>query len=607
MAKINTTFSFRDEVSAGLRKIRNETESTVGGFSKLGASLVSVNSAMQIFSTVANQFRKITASVNECVGAYQYQAEQELKLETIMKQRMNATQADIQAIKDLASAQQKVGIYGDEMILQGAQELASFTSNRQAIETLIPAMNNLIAQQYGYSASGMDFQHTADMMGKVLSGQTGALSRMGYIFSEEEKQMLKTGDEMQRASVLAKIITDNVGEMNQALRGTDAGRMQDLSNYIGDLKEEIGGTLQPLKSTIQQFKSVMQADFLSSLNNALKKIVPVIQNIIKAFQEIYTRARPYIQRIGDFVQNVLGKAFNWIVSNIDGIINAIIILTSITIAKTAIMAVAWAVVNWQVALIIGGIILLISVLQQSGVKTQTICKYVGAVFGALYAYIYNNFYAPIYNIFASIAEFIFNCFNDPLSAIGRLFTSWIDDFLAHLQTITGFVDSITHKDFTSDIQNARNAVAEWSNAKFGEAEYEVDKKNYVNYSDSVLKGMDIGSKIGSKIDSGTEILKNALKGGITDKDIASAIQQGFNFTGGGDLSVSDKNMVDIADDYRELLSKRATERFNLQYRSVTPTVNIDHMDIHEEADAKKVVAIIGRGIREFTNSSLAVG
>ena len=285
----------------------------------------------------------------------------------------------------------------------------------------------------------------------------------------------------------------------------------------------------------------------------------------------------------------------------------LIILTSITIAKTVIMAAAWAVVNYQIVLIVGAIILIISTLQHFGVKTQTICKYVGAIFGALYAFFYNNFYAPIYNAFASIAEFIFNCFKDPLGSIGRLFTSWIDEWLMNVQRLTGFIDKVTGKDWSGDIQNARNAVAEWSNAKFGEGEYTVDKKNYIQYADTINKGMDIGAKIGSKIDSGTEILKNALKGGITDKDIASAIQQGFNFTGGGDLSVSDKNMVDIADDYRELLSKRATERFNLQYRNVTPAINIDHIDVHEEADENRMIGKFSYLLNEFTNSSLAVG
>ena len=606
MAKINTIFSFQDNVSAGMKKMQNQIASTSKSMSSLASTLLSVNSAIQIFSVVSNQFKKITASVEDCIQAYQYQSEQELKLATIMRQRMNATNDEIQSIKDFASEQQKLGIYGDEIILQGAQELASFTSNTEAIKTLIPAMNNLIAQQYGYSASGREFQSTADMMGKVLSGQTGALSRLGYVFSEEEKAMLEAGDEMQRASVLAKIITDNVGEMNQALRGTDAGRMQDLSNYIGDLKEEIGGTLQPLKSTIQQFKSVMQADFLSSLNNALKKIVPVIQNIIKAFQEIYMKVSPYIQKIGDFIQNVLGKAFNWIVNNINGIINVIIILTSITIAKTVIMAAAWAVVNYQIVLIVGAIILIISTLQHFGVKTQTICKYVGAIFGALYAFFYNNFYAPIYNAFARISEFIFNCFSDPIGAIGRLFVSFIDEFLANAQTLTGFLDKITGKDWTNEIQNARNTLAKWSDAKFGEGEYTVDKKNYIQYADTINKGMDIGAKIGAKIDSGAEILKNALKGGVTKEDITQGIQQGFNFTGGGDLSVSDKNMIDIADDYRDLLSKRAIERFNLQYKSVTPSVNISNMNVSNGVDSDGVINEIAYKLGEMADSSLGV-
>ena len=340
MAKIVTEFSFKDNVSAGLGKVRQSAENAAAGFSKVATTLLSVNSAIQIFSAVSAQFDKIKESVAECTTAYQYQSEQELKLATIMRQRMGATNDEIQSIKDFASEQQKIGIYGDEIILQGAQELASFTSNTEAIKTLIPAMNNLIAQQYGYSASGQQFQSTADMMGKVLSGQTGALSRLGYVFSDEEKAMLEAGDEMQRAATLAKIITDNVGNMNEALRGTEAGRMQDLANYIGDLKEEIGGTLMSLKSATSSLMSAITADFLTMVNNILKRIIPVINRIIKAFQDIYNKARPFLQKIADFMINVIGKAIDFVVQNLNTIVTAITIVATVMVAKALAMAAA---------------------------------------------------------------------------------------------------------------------------------------------------------------------------------------------------------------------------------------------------------------------------
>lgn len=268
--------------AGGFNDIGNAVGNASNGLNSFTTGLLTMNQVSEVISNIKAKFAELEAAIRQCVDAYKFQFEQELKLETVMKQRMNATEGEIQSIKDLASAQQQVGIYGDEMILKGAQELATFTSNKKAIETLVPAMNNLIAQQYGYNASAQSFQSAADMMGKVLSGQTGALSRMGYIFSEEEKQMLKTGNEMERASTLAKIITDNVGEMNEALRDNDFGAMQAMANDVGDVQEKLGKALLPLQKMIELTSGKIKMAFMEALTNALEFINshPIVKALV---------------------------------------------------------------------------------------------------------------------------------------------------------------------------------------------------------------------------------------------------------------------------------------------------------------------------------------
>ena len=62
-------------------------------------------------------FADLTAVVNDLCGAYDMQVEAETKLMTVMQQRMNATEAEIQSIKDLCSSQQQIGVIGDEVQL----------------------------------------------------------------------------------------------------------------------------------------------------------------------------------------------------------------------------------------------------------------------------------------------------------------------------------------------------------------------------------------------------------------------------------------------------------------------------------------------------------
>lgn len=71
------------------------------------------------------------------------------KLTTIMRQRMGATEADISAINDAVAAQTRLGVVGGTVQKSGLQQLATFASQRQTLETLLPAMNNLLVQQRG--------------------------------------------------------------------------------------------------------------------------------------------------------------------------------------------------------------------------------------------------------------------------------------------------------------------------------------------------------------------------------------------------------------------------------------------------------------------------
>lgn len=612
MAKIVTEFSFKDNVSAGLGKVRQSAENAAAGFSKVATTLLSVNSAIQIFSAVSAQFNKIKESVAECTTAYQYQSEQELKLATIMRQRMGATNDEIQSIKDFASEQQKIGIYGDEIILQGAQELASFTSNTEAIKTLIPAMNNLIAQQYGYSASGQQFQSTADMMGKVLSGQTGALSRLGYVFSEEEKAMLEAGDEMQRAATLAKIITDNVGNMNEALRGTEAGRMQDLANYIGDLKEEIGGTLMTLKSSATSLTTSITADFLAMANNILKKVVPIINRLIKAFQDIYAKTRPFLQKIADFMINVIGKAIDFVVRNLNTIVETITIIASIMVVKVLAMAASWVVMNWQILLIVAALVLIVKILESFGVGLEEIGKYVGGVLATAFVTVY-NIVADVYNLFVSVGELIANITRHPVRALANFLADIFATVYDALSTIAGVIDGIgavlgkkwNISGIFSDLANQIRA------AKDEEDMITFTRMNKITGADltaNVNKGMNLGANVGAGLSDATSMIKDAYNGVMQDAgiqaDIEGGIANAMKINADGTVAVKDKGLVDIADDYKELLSKQATEKFNLRFSQVTPNVTFGDVNINSEKDGENIFEKIVGKMEELESSYL---
>lgn len=159
-------------------------------------------SAIQAMGAVSSSLRGIYEGINslktvcgELTGAYQTQEENEIKLETIMRQRMGATDEMINSIKDLASAQQKQGVVGDEVQLAGAQQVATFLSQKESIEALLPAMNNLAVQRKGLNVTAEDMVNIGNLVGKVMQGNVGALTRVGITFTEAEKKAIKYGNE----------------------------------------------------------------------------------------------------------------------------------------------------------------------------------------------------------------------------------------------------------------------------------------------------------------------------------------------------------------------------------------------------------------------------
>ena len=202
-------------------------------FQKIASISTALNNAM-------NGLQQLTGIMQQYTAANAVQVQAETKLETVMRQRMKATDDEIQSIKDLASAQQQLGVIGDEVQLAGAQQLATFLNQKQSIETLLPAMNNLLAQQKGLSATSEDAVQKANLMGKAMQGQVDSLKEVGITFTAAQAQIMKMGNEEQRAAMLAQIITDNVGQMNAALAQTDAGRAQQAANAYGDMKEQVG-------------------------------------------------------------------------------------------------------------------------------------------------------------------------------------------------------------------------------------------------------------------------------------------------------------------------------------------------------------------------------
>lgn len=236
-------------------------------------ALVSWSSISTIANNVYSSIQNLTNAMSGYIAKANAATEAQTKLTTVMRQRMGATAEDVASVNAAVAAQTKLGVVGGTVQRSGLQQLATFASHKRTLTALLPAMNNLLTQQKGLNATSEDAVGIANLLGKALQGQTGALRRVGITFSETQEKALKAGNEGERAAMLAEIITQNVGNMNAELAKTDAGKAKQLANSFGGVMVNIGKALMPYQSMIAQFGQLgMAVTVVVQFGTALKGV-----------------------------------------------------------------------------------------------------------------------------------------------------------------------------------------------------------------------------------------------------------------------------------------------------------------------------------------------
>ena len=262
------------KASQSMRGMQNSVSRSCNGMAKAAAGLKKAFAAVGAAVSLA----AIVSAAKDAAAAYDEQVQNEVRLAQAMRNTMSATNDEIQSVLDLADAQEQLGIIDANAQVAGAQELATYLSTADALRELIPAMNDMAVQQYGYNVTAEQTAGIATMLGKVMEGQTGALSRYGYYFSEAEEHILKFGNEAERAATLARIVEQSVGGMNQALASTPTGRMKQLSNTLGNIKQQFGQAVRTLGTVFLPLLNKV-AQILAALATLANKVAQTIANV----------------------------------------------------------------------------------------------------------------------------------------------------------------------------------------------------------------------------------------------------------------------------------------------------------------------------------------
>lgn len=602
MAQITTAFGFKDNISSSLNMLNrtlqelnkslNATKGGAGeasqGLDKLGgkasgvsSKLINFNMATQAFRAVKGAIDSVTASMGEMSAAYNFQMEQETKLETVMKNHMKASSAQIQSVKDYASELQKSGIYGDEMILQGAQELATYVEDPEVLKQLMPTLNSMLAQGVGMNATSRDMQSYATMLGKVMQGQVGGMSKRGYKFTEAEEEILKTGTELQKLQVLQNNVLGNFGDMNKALAQTPQGQIIQLNNNLGDLKEQVGKALVPY----QQLFSISTMNWKIRWYETLIKALNFLQDHIKQVM---------------IAVAALGAA--------------IATLGVIALVNAAKMAAAWIAANLPLVIIIASIAAIAAGIAALLVYSETVFPAIGGFIGGIaeIAKVVGN---NLRYYFGTAIEFIVNGFLKMKDKVADFFLGMLEIVVAGIAKIAPLIDKVLKTNVSESVSGFQanlKAMKEQAPEEF--------KLGWTGEQRSLKDAWSIGSYAGRE--KGAQ-LSDKMQGWLDDKlsginpnkfaaQQDSLIYPDTSAFGGLDLETdssgalvtADKNVLELSDEYKELLSTQAKRKFNMNFTQMTPKVDFGDVIMNNAADGESLLEALAEGLERVATSQL---
>ena len=467
------------------------------------------------------------------------------------------------AITAKASEIQGRGIYGDEAMIAGAAEFATYFSDAEAIMSMMDTLSNYAMGMTGGGA--IDATAMADYatnLGKIMTGAYDAMTKKGFEFTDAQKAVIEgtathaqyvealgedyqsMSEDMRAATVINSIIAESWDGLYEAMSNTPEGKIIQFQNRFGDLREVLGNRVYPAAlqffdvferhfPQIEQLLTVF-SDGVSGLIIVLTWIAEAALNVASVIVDNWGWIGPIIGGVAAALLVYYGAqlAVNTITGISTALLHAHAFAEQVKAASTMMAAGAtFAETSAQYGLnaalyacpIMWIVMLVIALVAVFYAAVAAVNKFAGTsvsatgiicgVFMAALAFIGNLFVALwniavdvfvlIYNLVATVANFIGNVFTDPVGAVARLFFDLADTVLGVLQTLAGAIDAIFGSNLAGAVQGWRDSLGGWVDETFGKGEEVMEKMN----ADDMKLGrfeygqaFDLGYKFGEGIE-----------------------------------------------------------------------------------------------------------
>lgn len=552
------------------------------GISAMDGMLQKVTSMAAAYMSLS----KVKSWVTDSMSAADVQIGAQVQLKTVTSNMGTSDYYD--QILEKASEIQSLGMYGDEAMIAGAGELATYFKDGKAILSMMDTLTNYAAGMSGGGAiDSTAMVEYATGIGKIMSGSYDAMTKKGFEFSDTQKAIIEgtateqqiiaelgqeyvnLSNDMQAAAVIGNVIDEGWAGLYETMSNTPQGQVAQFNNALGDVQETVGAGIYP---AVLNFMSVFRQN-LPQIEGLAMGFVSVLGVVLGILTAIASGAIS--------VGTAVADNWSWIEPLIWGVVTALIAYNAVqgigwlttmkdiaakgahAVASAAETAAILALIVAQDGLnaamaacpitwIVVGIIALIAIFYAAvgavnhfaGTSVSATGIIMGA-FAVLGAFVLNHTVIPLYNGFAMFANFLGNVFNDPVAAVKVLFYDMALDVLGYVSNMAHAIENVVNKipgvtvDITSGLDGfykgleaAQQAVKDES----GWVEY-VQKMDLIDYGNAASAGYNFGQGLENKI------------GGLFSYDLGSVNDYVGNYnTGlGYDLSGIADDTGNIAD------------------------------------------------------------
>lgn len=264
-----------DKMADAVDDLNDSFREGVGAMSSFGEKLKDIAKYYLSFQAIRAGAERVWSFGMQSMDAFATQERAENQLKGVMKNR--GTLGNFQTIKDFAANIQGRSIYGDEAMIRGAGELATYVKGTGSLMSMMELLTDYAAGMTGGGeVSPEQMESLATGLGMAYDGNYMAMRRKGFDTSKLEaldaivenggvwgaKERKKYGDvleadlvkqikelggvsEQMRVDALKESLKDWKG-LSEEVNKLDSSALIRFNNKLGDLRESIGQRLYPV-------------------------------------------------------------------------------------------------------------------------------------------------------------------------------------------------------------------------------------------------------------------------------------------------------------------------------------------------------------------------